>query len=89
VISQRHGDRPTRGVRRRRLRDRGDALILTVDVPCDGCDLQAQPIHAWPSYAAYAVSFLTIGIIWANHHTLMSQIAKVDRMFLMITFCSS
>jgi uncharacterized membrane protein len=41
-------------------------------------------VHAWPSYAAYAISFLTIGIIWANHHTVFSQIARVDRAFLMI-----
>jgi uncharacterized membrane protein len=33
---------------------------------------------------AYAVSFVTIGIIWVNHHTVMAQIAKVDRMLLML-----
>jgi uncharacterized membrane protein len=31
------------------------------------------------------VSFLTIGIIWVNHHNLMRQIARADRTFLMIT----
>ena len=40
--------------------------------------------RAWPSYAAYAVSFVTIGIMWANHHGVFSQIDKVDRTFLMI-----
>ena len=25
---------------------------------------------AWPQYAAYVVSFLTIGIMWMNHHTM-------------------
>jgi uncharacterized membrane protein len=40
--------------------------------------------RAWPSYAAYAVSFITIGIMWANHHGVFSQIDKVDRTFLMI-----
>ena len=39
-------------------------------------------VHAWPSYAAYAISFLTIGIIWVNHHTVFRQIARVDRTFL-------
>jgi uncharacterized membrane protein len=34
---------------------------------------------------AYVVSFLTIGIIWANHHTVMNQIARADRTFLMLT----
>src|SRR5205823_900468 len=26
--------------------------------------------RAWPQYAAYVVSFLTIGIMWLNHHTM-------------------
>jgi uncharacterized membrane protein len=41
-------------------------------------------VHAWPSYVAYAISFLTIGIIWVNHHTVMQQIDRVDRTFLFI-----
>ena len=36
----------------------------------------------WPSYIAYGISFLTIGIIWANHHTVMNQVGRVDRVFL-------
>jgi uncharacterized membrane protein len=36
----------------------------------------------WPSYIAYAVSFVTIGILWVNHQTVMNQIARVDRRFL-------
>jgi uncharacterized membrane protein len=31
----------------------------------------------WPHYGAYAVSFMTIGIMWANHHALMHQVQKV------------
>jgi uncharacterized membrane protein len=38
----------------------------------------------WPSYFAYAVSFLTIGIMWLNHHTMLSQITKVDRPTLVL-----
>ena len=30
------------------------------------------------------MSFLTIGIIWINHHTVFTQIRKVDRLFLVI-----
>jgi uncharacterized membrane protein len=33
----------------------------------------------WPHYAAYAVSFLVIGIVWVNHHAVMELIARVDR----------
>lgn len=41
-------------------------------------------LQAWPEYAAYAVSFITIGIMWINHHTCMNQIGLVDRRFLTI-----
>ena len=61
-------------------------LILNVDVSCETpCDLRAQVLHAWPSYVAYAASFVTMGIIWANHHTVMNQIGRADRTFLMLT----
>jgi uncharacterized membrane protein len=61
-------------------------LILNVRVDAADCAaLSCQILHAWPSYVAYTVSFLTIGIIWLNHHNLMRQIARADRTFLMIT----
>jgi uncharacterized membrane protein len=37
---------------------------------------------AWPQYAAYAVSFLTIGIMWLNHHTMLAHVTRVDRPLL-------
>ncbi len=40
--------------------------------------------RAWPQYAAYAISFLTIGIMWLNHHTLLSHVTRVDRPLLAI-----
>ena len=33
----------------------------------------------WPHYAAFVVSFLTIGIVWINHHAMFERIARVDR----------
>ena len=61
------------------------ATLLILDVHESGHTSVAHGlIHAWPSYAAYAISFLTIGIIWANHHTVFRQIGRVDRTFLMI-----
>ena len=39
---------------------------------------------AWPQYAAYVVSFLTIGIMWTNHHTLFGHIRLVDRPLLVL-----
>ena len=53
-----------------------------------GHDLTAHPYHvllsAWPNYLAYAVSFLTIGIMWVNHHAMFSAITQVDRRLLII-----
>lgn len=49
-----------------------------------GGGLGHQLVRIWPSYAAYAVSFVTIGVMWVNHHTTLSQMARVDRAFLFI-----
>jgi uncharacterized membrane protein len=38
--------------------------------------------HEWPSYFAYLVSFLVIGIIWINHHTMLTLVERVDRPIL-------
>ena len=40
--------------------------------------------HAWSSYFAYVVSFLTIGIMWMNHHTIFAHIKRVDRPVLVL-----
>ncbi len=32
----------------------------------------------WPSYLGYLLSFVTVGIMWANHHNLMRYVAAVD-----------
>jgi len=41
-------------------------------------------LHAWPQYLAYGVSFLTIGIMWLNHHALMGSLRIVDRSLLVM-----
>lgn len=38
----------------------------------------------WPAYFAYVVSFLTIGIMWLNHHTMLSAVTRVDRVVLVL-----
>ena len=52
-------------------------------------DVHARPRgtlgdHYWPAYLAYVVSFLTIGIMWLNHHTMLAQVTKVDRPVLVL-----
>jgi len=41
-------------------------------------------LHAWPHYFAYVVSFLTIGIMWMNHHTILAHVSRVDRPLLVL-----
>jgi uncharacterized membrane protein len=41
-----------------------------------------QFFHAWPSYVAYLVSFLTIGAAWIAHHGLTDELDHVDPIFL-------
>jgi uncharacterized membrane protein len=36
-------------------------------------------LAAWPKYAAYVASFLTIGVMWINHHGLFERIARLNR----------
>ena len=60
-------------------------LVLNVDAQIrrDAPDLGASLLHIWPSYVAFAASFVTIGIMWINHHTIMTQVERADRRFLM------
>jgi uncharacterized membrane protein len=61
------------------------ALDLVVQGPGRGHPSLALQLHdKWPSFAAYAVSFLTIGIIWVNHHTLFKNFAEIDRTLLFL-----
>jgi uncharacterized membrane protein len=46
--------------------------------------LAAQLAARWPAFAAYAVSFATIGIIWVNHHTLFKNFTGIDRTLLFL-----
>jgi uncharacterized membrane protein len=60
-------------------------LILIVGVEhAPRGELMHELLDAWPSYVAYAVSFLTIGIMWVNHHTIFRHFAYVDRTLLFL-----
>jgi uncharacterized membrane protein len=41
-------------------------------------------LGAWSKYFAYVISFLSIGIMWMNHHTIMAHVTRVDRPLLVI-----
>ena len=62
------------------------ATLLILNLAVDQNQrLAPQLLDNWTSYVAYAISFITIGIIGANHHTVMHQIHHVDRTFLLLT----
>ncbi len=46
--------------------------------------LDRELIDIWPSYVAYAIAFVSIGVVWANHHTVIDQCKEVNRLFLML-----
>jgi uncharacterized membrane protein len=59
-------------------------LVLYIHVPSPrpGVSLAHQLGQEWPSFAAYAISFATIGIIWINHHAMFRRLATVDHMIM-------
>jgi uncharacterized membrane protein len=61
------------------------ALNLTVAGPGPGHPGLLDQLHDhWPAFAGYLLSFLTIGIIWVNHHSLVRSIKQVDRVLLFV-----
>jgi len=59
------------------------ALDLRVPDPARAGSLADHLGEQWPSYAAYVVSFLTIGIIWINHHAMLRRLISVDHTILL------
>jgi uncharacterized membrane protein len=61
-------------------------LVLDIHVPDPGAtaELGAELGAQWPSYVAYAVSFLTIGIIWINHHAMLGRLKATDHGILVL-----
>jgi uncharacterized membrane protein len=61
--------------------------LLALDLkPGEGSTLGEQLVArtAVAHYAAYVVSFLIIGIIWVNHHSVFRLVARVDRTLLFL-----
>jgi uncharacterized membrane protein len=60
-------------------------LVLEFSVDADlGSRLGHALLELWPSYLAYVTSFLTIGIIWINHHYCVQTIVRADRTLLFL-----
>ena len=62
-------------------------LVIEIGVPHvegAGTTLFGALIEQWPSYLGYAISFLQIGVIWANHHNRFRFIARSDHLLLFL-----
>ncbi|MFL5982390.1 MAG: TMEM175 family protein [Gaiellaceae bacterium] len=61
-------------------------LILAVGIEESFGDgsVSERLLDLWPAYIAYAVSFLTVGIMWVNHHQVFSHFERVDRPLLLL-----
>lgn len=70
--------------------------LLVIEIhPPTGVESASEMWHAlralWPNYLGYALSFFTIGIMWANHHTVFKLIRRTDHYLvlwnLLFLFC--
>jgi len=50
-------------------------------------------LHQWPVYLAFVVSFLQVGVVWANHHAMFHYIRRTDHRLLvynlMLLLCTA
>lgn len=65
-------------------------LVLEIRVPPGeltghGSTLLPALLRLWPSYLGYLISFVTIGIMWVNHHSMFMLIRRIDRYFLLLS----
>src|SRR3954462_3462132 len=59
-------------------------LVLEIKAPTDYENLLHGLGALWPSYLAYAVTFLFIGQVWTNHHVMFDHIRAADRTVLLL-----
>ena len=60
------------------------ATLLVIEIQLPGEEVGQGLVDLWPAYFAYALSFLSIGIMWVNHHVVLSFTQESDRAFLFI-----
>lgn len=61
-------------------------LILDVKVPrgLEENTLTQVLFAQWPTYAAFLVSFVMIGVAWLNHHYMFTYVRKIDHTMLIL-----
>jgi uncharacterized membrane protein len=53
-------------------------LVLQLDAGSGSGGLADRLGQQWPLYASYLLSFLNIGTVWLNHHSIFSRLHGVD-----------
>lgn len=54
-------------------------LVLEIHRPVVSAGALADALlKDWPSYLAYIVAFVYVGVIWLNHHYMFERLRKVD-----------
>ena len=55
-------------------------LVLQFIVPdVQSGKLLAALLNQWPQLVTYVASFLTVGVVWVNHHAIFKGLRAVDR----------
>ncbi len=59
-------------------------LVLEIKLPTGTTALGKQVLAQWPSFLAYFISFVTILIMWINHHSIFRLVQRTDHTFMVI-----
>lgn len=52
--------------------------IPRLDDPDASVGLQHLVVQQWPSYVAFALTFIVVGTVWANHRLAFSYLVRTD-----------
>ncbi|HEY0493024.1 MAG TPA: TMEM175 family protein, partial [Candidatus Dormibacteraeota bacterium] len=62
-------------------------LVLGIRIPRPGdldasAGLQRLLVEQWPSYVAFALTFIVVGTVWANHRLAFSHFVRTDHVLV-------
>src|SRR2546428_5182252 len=58
-------------------------LALNLRDPAGG-SLSQGLIDEWPAFFAFVTSFVSVLIMWMNHHNMFNYIRKIDRRLMLL-----
>lgn len=60
-------------------------LVLEIKIPPPGISgLASWVLGQWPSFLAFFISFMTILIMWINHHAIFKLVQRTDHTFIIL-----